>query len=160
MQVKILSPFPFLSLLLSAVPILFVLHSCFTQHTVTIWCGFCTTWPDCTMTKRKRREKRGSAVVTALQGEGDTFYLHLPVSAIARNGEVFVLKMLAENLFRNPYITAVLKVSAPLPPQSAAAPFLLSCQSCQSERDLICPATISKLEATRQWRPRNGKPLK
>ena len=43
------------------------------------------------MTKRKRREKGGSAVVTALQGGGDIFYLHLPVSAIARSDEVFFL---------------------------------------------------------------------
>ena len=81
--------------------------------------------------------------------------LHLPEVV-----KYFSNKMLWENPSSKPYITVVFfKVSAPLPPQSAA-PFLLSCQSCQSERDLICPATISKLEVTGQRRPRNSKSLK
>ena len=132
----------------------------FTQHTVIIWCAFCTTWPDCTMTKRERRGKRGKCGGDGITGRRR--YILFAFTCLCNCQKWWslsltnVMKTLLGILIE---LCSFLKVSAPLPPQSAA-PFLLSFQSCQSERDLICPATISKLEVTRQWRPRNSKSLK
>ena len=81
----------------------------FTQHTVMIKWDSCTTWPDCTMTKRKRREKR-EARWRRYYGATRIYFIcfalnsQLDVAQVSVVGDPFILDMISmKSKSNNPF---------------------------------------------------------